>query len=194
MVAPVAGTILVTRRDGRGSFYVSKDLSPIGLYQETADRTEALIVKLSAATAGEAPVGLQALNRDDSAYPWLGFTVGPDDFNTGNLASGSAEYVVLGGARVESDAFSVPVTLGDSTQISGKGGETDVWQYKTAANELSPQWINADGSPAKGGVLFYSTQGNFFGITSDLKAYNRAEGASKGHAVTFTFVPNAINN
>ncbi|KAG8906198.1 hypothetical protein FRB99_007414 [Tulasnella sp. 403] len=164
------------------TYYVSQDLSN-GLYHLTSDPSQALVVSTP---SGEL-FGLQPVNNPDPSYPWFGFFIASDGVSNGDLAAGSPDYVQLGAIKTETDRYSIPERVGNSHVNPDRGSETDIWSLRSN-NVLKPSWVNWSGARAKNTVIFFSQSGNFFGLTSDLKAYNAAEGTQTGYAVTFTIV------
>jgi len=179
-VPQVSGVIQVTKADG-SIFYVGKKLSNEGFYEKATDEHDALVVTLPSSTSGT--FGLTT--SDTAGFPFVGFFVGPDSWCSGTLAPGSSQYVVLGGLASETPAGSLPERVGNTNK--SQWAESDLWTFLDG-EKLCATWVNESGAAAKTNVLFYSEEGNYFGVTGDLDAYNGAKADAQGVAVTLHFV------
>jgi hypothetical protein len=188
----LTGYIQVTRTDTWKQLgFIQKTFSAVGLYVLTPTNNEipqGLLVTFCP-PANNVPFTITALNNPkQNLFPFLGELIGPNSSNDGNLATGSSEFVLLGGAKLTTPPLSKPQDVGNSYAVTDKGTETSIWTYNTQTQELKPTWINeASGQPATTAVSFWSTA-LYFGITGDLTQFNKAFPSATAYPIMYTFV------
>jgi len=180
------GIIQVNGLPWGGKAYVGKTLSPNGTYPLTHTKADALIVKFDS-TQTSIPGGLVALNNHNSTFPWVGFAAAAAVGGESKLGQGSDVAVLLVGISIATDPHSAPEPVADSLGKPYLGSETDIWTLSSTLRILA-KWINPNGSLAQGTIFFYVANGDFFGLTGDLGAYNKAFPHAPGVKVTFTLI------
>ncbi|KAG8768764.1 hypothetical protein FRB91_011507 [Serendipita sp. 411] len=138
------GIIQVSTKEQGFLGYISNDL-----YRGIATWTQ--IEETAAIFTFEAPIGTTSVTRAEftsatplGGYPFLGLIQGwlSEDSDIG---PGSYNYLFLGGTP-HSDPGSTPQIGANSWTLNARTYESSVWNIDVASGNVTPQWINTNGS------------------------------------------------
>lgn len=103
-------------------------------------------------------------------YPYLGFA-GND------LTSGSSNANALVATK-HTNPNSVASIVGNLYSSSFPSSESSVWAYNTGTKELTPQWVNSNGSKAPTYLVYDPNGSGYIQITGDVAKFQSAHPAA----------------
>jgi len=167
--------------------YIGKNLvnggAQLGIDPSVAN---ALIISFPTDSTGSGDDIDISIANSNPSWPLLGLIQGRDDTNS-NFEAGSYQYGYLGGVENPgTQPGDKPTLIGNSYFIgSPRTAETAVWSFDGPSGDLTPVWINEDGTTP---ALQTWTQSNGLYIGGDQSAFF-ARYPAPVTAVTYTFVP-----
>ncbi|KAG5646137.1 hypothetical protein DXG03_004376 [Asterophora parasitica] len=182
------GYILAKDGDGNPVGYVNKAQNAYGEYVVDTDDTDPndrLIVAIYLADAPSGTANIQTINGPDADLPFFGGIVGyastSNDFNPLSF-----NYAFVGGTAPtppNSPAISGSNTYSKRTNDQ-KAFESAIWTLDGNTYQLTPQWINSDGSSP---TTYLGLSNGIVTLTGDIDAFVNSFGPANW--VTFYFVP-----
>ncbi|CAE6437318.1 unnamed protein product [Rhizoctonia solani] len=174
--------ILVKEVDGNGTVFgfVSAAWNRYAEYGPVEpSQNGSLEVSFSYSTDSLIQLDLLATNGPSARYPFVGGTSGFASTSY-NLSSGSYNYVYITGTT-QTPPGSPPVeddnnSFGDAIGIPG-AAESAIWTYDPVTNDLSPQWVNVDGSTLANYLIYANDFNNAFIVTGDPVTFRETFGA-----------------
>ncbi|KDQ56351.1 hypothetical protein JAAARDRAFT_158403 [Jaapia argillacea MUCL 33604] len=171
----VTGTIAVQDTSGGSQGYVSATTNGFGEYVLTTDSTAALTVTFTILCDTTTPVAISADNTNIPSYPFFGGVVGFSSTDN-DLEPGSPNYVYIAGSASQSAALAPPQSSSNAfTAATGipEDYENTIWYYTPGTGQLTPVWINSDGTPAT--TILAETQ-NILLLTGDYNSFQNSFG------------------
>ncbi|KAH9485697.1 hypothetical protein JR316_0002609 [Psilocybe cubensis] len=160
------GKIEVRKTDGTSLGYIYATNRASGLFTYGTVEGSALTISFSlneGVTSGT-NLAITMLNSDG---PLLGLVQGRDS-TTVDIATGSFNYLYINGIELPgSSPGSVPITMPNGYS-SNRAAESHIWNLDLTTGDLSPQWINSDGSSP---VTKLWSQSNFLYAGADPAAF-----------------------
>ncbi|KAJ8507242.1 hypothetical protein ONZ45_g10372 [Pleurotus djamor] len=168
--------------------YVSRNLNSFGEYVLTESSANRIQVEIDLDAAQAGPVDITLINGSTlPTYPFLGAISGFANADY-NLGPGSYHYAYLGG--VTQSAPGAPAVEQDNSFTAATGStvgtESAIWRYNPVTQEVTPTWVNVDGSlPSVS--LFYDSASEAFIITADRAEFENVFGNAGTYECALSF-------
>ncbi|KAG8814910.1 hypothetical protein FRC19_001415, partial [Serendipita sp. 401] len=123
--------------------YITKDTQN-GISKYSTDLSNAETFTFEATTGSTVEQAEITAQDGIDGYPFLGLIEGYAN-NDSTLGDGNWQYLFVGGTS-HSAPGATPQTGANSYWISSREWESSVWTINSATGDITPQWINPDGS------------------------------------------------
>ncbi|KAG8868256.1 hypothetical protein FRC20_003734 [Serendipita sp. 405] len=165
--------------------YISRETT-WGMSTYSGDLSKADAFTFTAPTDGTVTQAeIVSLTKIDE-YPFLGLIEGPGN-DDDTIGSENWQYLVIGGTP-HSEPDATPQTGPNSYSDLDRTWESSVWTINTLTGDISPQWVNPDGSkPATFIMAWYGTY--LFGSGDPAQMNDHYEGSAPNVKLRFNANP-----
>ncbi|KAJ1305341.1 hypothetical protein OPQ81_000357 [Rhizoctonia solani] len=136
-----------------------------------------LEVSFSFSPKSPTQLDLLATNHVNKTYPYMGATVGFVSPSNDLVVGGYNYLFITGTTKIPAG----PPVGADNNSFGGttgipKSAESAIWTYNRATKDLTPQWVNTNGSIPTSYVVYANDFNNAFVMVGDLGVFGKTFG------------------